>query len=83
MRRLLVRTFLRFVCDWRRTTVAPNSRRVLLMAKGYQMKLSRKSVFRTFAPFAPAFISRPGARYWREFKKLTAFLEYASVALRN
>jgi hypothetical protein len=53
------------------------------MAKGYQMKLSRKSVFRTFAPFAPAFISRPGARYWREFKKLTAFLEYASVALRN
>lgn len=47
------------------------------------MKRGKKFVFKTFVPFTPSFISRPGARYWREFEKLTAFLQYAMLNLRQ
>src|SRR5271157_4510607 len=60
---------------------APNSGRMLLITKGCQMKRGKKLVYKTFAPFIPSFISRPCARYWREFEKLTGFLEYAMVNL--
>lgn len=29
-----------------------------------------------FRPFVPAMLSRPGARYWREFERVTAFARY-------
>lgn len=47
------------------------------------MKREKKYVFETSQPFTPGYISRPGARYWREFKKLSAFVQYAKENLRR
>ena len=47
------------------------------------MKRGKKFVFKSLVPWIPSYISRPGARYWREFEKLTAFVQYAMVNLRR
>lgn len=47
------------------------------------MKRDKKLVFETHAPFTPGYISLPGARYWREFKKLTVFVQRAKANLRR
>jgi|SRR5208337_2359712 len=47
------------------------------------MNRGKKFVFKSFVPWVPSSVSRPGARYWREFEKLTAFVQYATVNLRR
>lgn len=47
------------------------------------MKRGKKFIFESFVPWVPSAISRPGARYWREFEKLTGFVQYAKANVRR